>query len=137
MTFLVWVSSSISVSLGRRLQKRPAVCHVVPAIQLKHFFFDLSGMVVNKFKSVIFYNRFPAADREAVGNAMYLNYESPMQKEILGVWIARCSDLDIHAITSVLKSLCTTLERQNGNEARSGRENFFFYNKICNLNSNC
>ena len=30
MTFLVWESSCISVSLGRRDQKRPAVCQVVP-----------------------------------------------------------------------------------------------------------
>ena len=36
MTFLVWVSSSISVSFGRRLQKRPAVCQVVPASHLGH-----------------------------------------------------------------------------------------------------
>jgi len=59
-----------------------------------------------------------------------------MQKEVLGVWIARCSDLDIHAITSILKSLCTTLEQQNGKGARSGRENFFIYKKIWNINQN-
>ena len=81
MTFLVCVRSSISVSLGRRLQKRPAVCHVVPASQLNHLIFDF------KFYS-FFSQRDPfTADREAAGNVKNLIYEphGMQEKDVLGV----------------------------------------------------
>ena len=48
------------------------------------------------FNSVVFCNGILAADREAAGNAKSLNYiyRSPMhEKEVLGVCIARYSDL--------------------------------------------